>query len=199
MIITINQRISTLRTAMKNHGLDAYIVPSNDPHQSEYVANRWKSRKWISGFTGSAGTIIVTHHAAGLWTDSRYFLQGGQELSDTEILLHRPRDRYAPEYINWLSDNLPNGSEVGIDGNLCTIGQYNKYSKTLDRSGVTLNTRMDLFDEIWSDREDIPDNKIYELDTKYAGEKRENDFIEYNKSLEKFNEKFLLSAKKLVE
>jgi Xaa-Pro aminopeptidase len=170
--MTINKRLSDLRKSMKNKGLDAYIIPSNDIHQSEYVAEHWNCREWISGFTGSAGLVVVTADHAGLWTDSRYFLQADLELEKTEIELHKPKDRFAPEHITWLSEHLDLEATVGIDGDLCTIGQYERYSEILSKKNITLNTSHDLFDEIWEDRADIPENRVFEHDIKYAGKSR---------------------------
>jgi len=170
--MSTNKKLSDIRQAMKNKGLDAYIIPSNDVHQSEYVAKHWECRSWISGFTGSAGLVVVTESHAGLWTDSRYFLQAELELADTEIQLHKPKDRFAPEHITWLNKNLPKGAVIGMDGDLCTIGQYERYSKILTEGNKSLNTEYDLFDDIWSDRPAIPLNKIFEHDVKYAGKSR---------------------------
>lgn len=176
--MSINKRLSNLRESMQNKGLDAYIIPSNDEHQSEYVADHWNCRNWISGFTGSAGLIVITAKEAGLWTDSRYFLQAEIELADTEIKLHKPKDRFAPEFITWLNNNLPKGSIVGMDGDLCTINQHQTYSELLAACGNNFNTDHDLFDEVWSDRPDIPLNEIFEHDVAYAGKSRQGKFEE---------------------
>ncbi len=176
--MSINKKLSDIRQAMKNKGLDAYIVPSNDVHQSEYVAKHWECRNWISGFTGSAGLVVVTDNHAGLWTDSRYFLQAEMELANTEIKLHKPKDRFAPEHITWLNENLPKGATIGMDGDLCTIGQFERYSSILETGEKSLNTEHDLFDQIWADRPAIPLNKIFEHDVKYAGKSRVDKIVE---------------------
>jgi len=170
--MSINNRLSDLRKSMKAKGLDAYIIPSNDVHQSEYVADHWNCRNWISGFTGSSGLVIVTTEHAGLWTDSRYFIQAEMELKDSEIELHKPNDRFAPEHITWLNENLPKGAIIGMDGDLCTIGQFESYSKILKTTEKELKIAYDLFDEIWEDRPIIPINKIFEHDVAYAGKSR---------------------------
>jgi len=157
---------------MADNGIDAYIIPSNDSHQSEYVAAHWNSREWISGFTGSAGTIVVTADDAGLWTDSRYFLQAEQELQGTGISLHKPKDRYAPEHISWLSKTLPSRSVVGMDGDLCTIAQRARYSAIFATKDIKLNLSEDLLDRIWKDRPPLPTDPIYEHDLQYAGKSR---------------------------
>ena len=167
--MSINKRLSDLRKAMQIRGLDAYIVPSNDIHQSEYVAEHWNCREWISGFTGSAGLVVVTADHAGLWTDSRYFLQAEMELANTEIKLHKPKDRFAPEYITWLNENLPKGSVIGMDGDLCTIRQFETYSKLLKSTDKEFNISHDLFEDVWQDRPDIPLGEIYEHEVRFAG------------------------------
>ena len=171
--MSISDKLSALRSAMRDHGLDALIIPSNDAHQSEYVADHWKSREWISGFTGSAGTVVVTMEKAGLWTDSRYFLQAEQELAGTEIKLHKPKNRFASEYADWLSEQLPSGSTVGIDGNVCSLAHYESYEKKIKEKGIKLSASQDLIDLIWQDRKPIPLNKIFEHDVTYAGKSRQ--------------------------
>ena len=170
--MNITSRLSALRESMRKNGLNAYIIPSNDAHQSEYVADYWKSREWISGFTGSAGTIVVTLDKAGLWTDSRYFLQGENELSGTEIELYRPKDRFASEYIHWIADQLEDGDTVGIDGNVCSLKKFEHYDKILKAKGIQLSTSFDLFDDIWEDRKPIPLNPIFEHAISFAGKSR---------------------------
>lgn len=170
--MTIPQRLSSLRAAMLDNGLDAYIIPSNDAHQSEYVADHWNIREWISGFTGSAGLVVVTDSYAGLWTDNRYFLQAEKELKDTGISLHKPEDRFAPEHIQWLAENLTAGSTVGMDGDLCTVDQRKRYQKILAKNKLTLDLSQDLFDVVWSDRRTIPSRQIFAHELTYAGRSR---------------------------
>ncbi|MDF1694429.1 MAG: aminopeptidase P family protein [Saprospiraceae bacterium] len=167
-----NERLSALRASMKKNGLSAYIIPSSDAHQSEYVADHWKCREWISGFTGSAGTVVVTQDNAGLWTDSRYFLQGEQELSGSEIELYKPKDRFASEYMHWIVDQLSAGDTVGIHGDVCSLSLFERYENTLQANKISLNTSHDLFTEVWSDRSPIPKNNIFEHDISFAGKSR---------------------------
>lgn len=170
--MNITARLSALRESMRKNGLNAYIIPSTDAHQSEYVADHWKSREWISGFTGSAGIVVVTLEKSGLWTDSRYYIQGEEELSGSEIKLYKPKNRFGSEYINWLTDQLSKGDSVGIDGNICSLKNYERYEKALKAEGIKLSTSFDLFDEVWSDRKPIPLNKIFEHDIAFAGKSR---------------------------
>ena len=104
--MNINERINNLRNLMKERGITAYIIPTYDPHQSEYLADHYKARTWISGFTGSAGTVVITHKEAILWTDGRYFIQAEKQLSDSEIKLFKMGIPGFPTYIEWIKDNL---------------------------------------------------------------------------------------------
>ncbi len=176
--MNINQRIASLRREMKKSNIDAYLVPSSDPHQSEYVAAHWQTRKWISGFTGSAGIAVITENHAGLWTDSRYFLQADDELSDSEIVLQKQKISHAPEHISWLKENLPPGSIVGCDGMMFSINQINSLENSLGENDIALDYNLDLISSIWHDRPALPDNLIFEHEIKFAGKSR----------LEKLNE-----------
>ncbi len=170
--MNIPDRLNALRKAMSTHRIGAYIIPSNDPHQSEYVPARWMGRSWISGFTGSAGTVVVTLDDAGLWTDSRYFLQAEQELKDTGITLYKMKNQFGSPYIKWIVDHLPDGLAVGIDGNVCSVATYEKMQKVLSPKGISIETQYDLLDEIWYDRPGVPENVIFEHDVKYCGQSR---------------------------
>jgi Xaa-Pro aminopeptidase len=166
---TIKNRIAALRKYLTAHGLHAFVVPSSDPHLSEYPAERWKSREWISGFTGSAGTIVVTLHEAGLWTDSRYFLQADEELKDTGIKLFKERIPGTPTIAQWLSENLKPGETVGVDGKVYSAKEANGLLQIFAQKELELNTEYDPFDEIWEDRPMIPQMPVYELPIEYAG------------------------------
>lgn len=167
--MTIDQKLSSLRDKMKKNGLDAYIIPSSDPHISEYVADHWKAREWISGFTGSAGTVIVTMEHAGLWTDSRYFLQGEQELSGSKFVLHKMIDQFRPYHIEWLKENLSSQMTIGFDGKVQTQAFYEKMLNIFSPIKIDINAEHDLFEDVWTDRPMIPRNAIYEHDVEFAG------------------------------
>ena len=164
-------RLTALRVAMKNHGVDAYIIPSSDPHQSEYVADRWKSRIWLSGFTGSAGTLVVTQQFAGVWTDSRYFLQAEEELRNTKFSLQKQGVPHAPEHVDWLAANLPKGAKVACDGALFSVSQIRHLAKKLPKE-IVLDTEIDLLGKVWKDRPSLPQGKVFEHAAKYAGKTR---------------------------
>lgn len=172
MPTTISERVAALRAALDTHQLDAYIIPSSDPHQSEYVAPHWKSRKWISGFTGSAGLVVITRDHAGLWTDSRYFLQAETELADTGITLHKQVVPHAPEHVIWLADNLPAGSTIGLDGFLFSQAQVQYLEKYCHSKGIKIRTDADLIDTIWEDRPPLPQAPVFAHDIQFAGKDR---------------------------
>lgn len=154
---------------MEEKGLHAFIIPSTDPHLSEYPASHWESRVWISGFTGSAGTVVVTRDKAGLWTDSRYFLQAAQQLKDTGIDLFREGLPNTPSIEDWLIAELSVGNNVGIHGNVYAAADAIQLTYKLNQKGLHLISDYDPFAVIWGDRPAIPQNPIFELPVKYAG------------------------------
>ncbi len=165
----ITKRIEALRLCMQKHGLSAYIVPSTDPHDSEYPTAYWEGRKWISGFTGSAGTVVITADKAGLWTDSRYFLQAEEQLSDTGITLFKEQTKDTPSITEWLSQVLPAGSTVGVCGLTCAVKEFEAMQTDLSESGITPTSTPDLLTEIWADRPSLPLTPVFVLSTEYAG------------------------------
>jgi len=170
--MTIVERLGRLRQAMHDEGLDACLIPSNDPHQSEYVADHWMARQWISGFSGSAGTVVVTAEHAGLWTDSRYFLQAEQELKGSGIVLQKQQVPHAPEHLDWLASHLAAGSRIGLDGRLFTIGQIRAFERLFSAKNIQLFTEVDLIKSIWSDRPALPPAPVFELPSSVAGQTR---------------------------
>lgn len=167
----INHRLSSLRRFLEDKDLHAFIIPSTDPHLSEYPALHWASREWISGFTGSAGTAVVTRDKAGIWTDSRYFLQAAQQLKDSNIELFREGLPSTPTIEEWLLFELSEGNNVGIDGNVYAAHDAYQLTARLNTKGLHLIADYDPFDSIWSDRPQIPSNTIFELPLKYSGVK----------------------------
>ena len=166
----IKERIEALRAFMQENGLAAFIVPSTDPHSGEYVPEHWESRKWISGFTGSAGTAVITlYNIGGLWTDSRYFLQAEEQLKDTGILLFKERMPETPSIPEWLGSVLPAGSKVGIDGWVHTYTDTIHLKYDLESYDLQLTITEDPFAYIWKDRPSLPDNPVHILPLAYAG------------------------------
>ena len=190
----ISKRLSDLRKFMEDKGLHAFIVPSTDAHLSEYPASHWQSREWISGFTGSAGTIVVTREKAGLWTDSRYFLQAAAELNGTEIELFREGLPGTPAIDEWLTDQLSEGNSVGIDGTVYAAKDAFSLTHKLNVKGLHLISDYDPFAEIWKDRPQIPKNPIFILPEKYTGESVRSKVKRINEAVKKQGADSLLVA-----
>ena len=166
----IIDRLVALRQEMKARQLSAFIVPTTDPHSGEYVPEHWESRQWISGFTGSAGTAVITLTDAGLWTDSRYFIQAEEQLKGTGIQLFKDKLPETPSMADWLGQILNEGEKVGIDGwvNSCqeTLGIKND----LEKKKLVLETMTeDIFDTIWKDRPSLPQTPVFILDESLSG------------------------------
>lgn len=173
MIHTINERIEHLRSWMKENGISAFIFPSSDPHNSEYVAEHWKSREWISGFTGSAGTAVVTLDHAALWTDSRYFIAAGKELKGTGFQLMKLRVEGTPSIPEWLVNELSHYEKavVGLDGNVNSFAEVTAIEHELTTNGnITVRTDADPMAVLWTDRPVISDNKVCLHPLEYSGE-----------------------------
>ena len=166
---TIKKRIQDLRQWMAQANVEAFIIPSTDPHLSEYVAPHWQSREWISGFTGSAGTVVVTKQEAGLWTDSRYFLQAAQQLEGTCIDLYKEMLPDTPSIAGFLCQRLNAGDTVGIDGSVFSMQEARRLEKELAGKQISLQPLPDPMDTIWSDRPALPQAPAYIYETKYAG------------------------------
>jgi len=177
----INERINKLREIMAKEGLDAYIIGGSDPHQSEYTAERWATRKWISSFTGSAGLVVVTADKAGLWTDSRYHLQGASELNDTEIELFKVGLPDVPSYLEWLISELPTGSIIGSNEWTTSIENRKNIEMELAGTGLSFTGTRDFLDDVWIDRPDFPGKPVFQLDFKYTGKTREDKISDIRK------------------
>ena len=166
---TINNRIAALRAHIAQEQIQAFIIPSTDPHLSEYVAPHWQSREWISGFTGSAGTVVVTAKDAGLWTDSRYFLQAARQLEGTCITLYKEMLPETPNIPEFLSAHLQEGDCVGIDGKMFSAEEVEHLQKELKKSGIRIKSIADPMQLLWTDRPAMPLAPAFVYDTKHAG------------------------------
>ena len=167
---TINHRIEQLRCYMRSKQLHAFIIPSTDAHISEYIPERWEARRWISGFTGSAGTAVVTLDNAGLWTDARYFLQAADELRGSEIALFKDRLPDTVGIPGWLLRQLPNGSRVGIDGSVYPAKDALALQAELGKKSIALAPDVDPFDAIWRNRPPLPKEPVAVHPLELAGE-----------------------------
>ena len=166
----IRGRIESLRKNMKEHGIDAYIIPSSDNHQSEYVGEFFKSRAYISGFTGSAGVLVVTMEEAGLWTDGRYFIQAESQLRDTGIKLFKMGEEGVPTTEEYIVNTMKENSVLGFDGRLISAKEGNDLKEKLRSKNVSIKYEYDLVDKVWEDRPSLSGEKAFLLNIKYAGE-----------------------------
>lgn len=171
--MTTQEKLSALRSLMQEKNIAAYIIPPTDPHQSEYIPQHWKTRQWLSGFTGSAGTVVVTHDFAGLWTDSRYFIQAEEQLRDSGIELVKLKVPHVPEYIDWLAERLEQESTIGIDGSVFSQALVASMKKTFSEKSISIDCTHDLPGIIWPDRPPVSAEKIFEHDPRFAGKTRQ--------------------------
>lgn len=185
MKTNILERIAALREAMKQHKIDAYIIPTSDPHMSEYPADCWKYREWISGFTGSAGTVIITADKAGLWTDSRYFLQASTQLEGTGIELFKMMLPETPTIPEFLTHELKEGQTVGLNGEIYSLADARSLEKALAEKEIKLNTNASLIDPIWKERPAIPEAPMFEMPIELSGKSTEDKLLDINKMLHK--------------
>jgi len=168
------KNLDKLRRLMAGSDFDAYIIPSTDPHMGEYVPKYWEARTWLSGFTGSAGTLVITKDFAGLWTDSRYFLQAEAELKDSGIELVKLVVPHTPEHVDWLLKKLPKGSVVALDGTVVSIDSVNYIKALLAPKQIDVVTNEDLVSQIWTDRPELPTDLVIDHDVNFAGSSRVN-------------------------
>ena len=169
-ILKATEKIEALRAIMRREGISAFITPSTDPHAGEYVPERWKSRRWLTGFTGSAGIAVVTTGQAALWTDSRYFLQAAEQLAGTGVELMKEKIEGTPTITEWLGSMLPQGSVVAVDGWVNTTAEVEILENELKAYGLALRTDIDPYAEIWTDRPAIPQSKAFIQGLEYTGE-----------------------------
>lgn len=190
----IKIRTKILRDIMIKEGISACIIPGTDPHASEYIADCWKEREWISGFDGSAGTATVTLNKAGLWTDSRYFLQGAQQLEGTGFELMKQGLPETLEIIPWLSNELKSGDKVGVNSQMFSINAFASMKSQLKMSGIEL-VSIDLLALVWTERPALPLKKFFVFDNKYTGKSAINKINDLRNELNKAKaDVFILSA-----
>ncbi len=172
MSTPIPARIAALREAMTRHGVAACLVPTADPHLSEYLPEHWQARQWLSGFDGSAGMLIVTAGQAGLWTDSRYFSQAEQQLAGSGIALMKQRVAHAPEHLTWLQQHLHQGAVVAVSGDSVSVATQRQIERLLAGAGTSLRVDLDLPGMVWRDRPGLPHARVFEHPLAYAGTTR---------------------------
>ena len=183
--MTVKERIAALRARMKETGIDAYLIPTDDFHGSEYVGEYFKCRKYITGFTGSAGTAVIMQDMAGLWTDGRYFIQAADQLEGTGITLFKMGEPEVPTVHEFLKKNLTQGRCLGFDGRTVSAKEAAELEKMLDENGVSLSVDHDLAGDIWENRPVLSCEPVTELDIKWAGESRADKCARIRKAMEK--------------
>jgi len=182
--MTVAERVNALRFLMNEKEIQAYIVSSSDPHMSEYVPDRWTNRQWISGFTGSAGTVVITNEKAGLWTDSRYFLQAKTQLKGSGITLFKMGTPGTPSPFEWLANELPIEAHVGFDGTCFSVTQTRELKNKLGNLDIHITEEYDLIGEIWEDRPSLPDGIIFNHELKFSGQTRYSKLTQIRKQME---------------
>lgn len=183
----ITERIAKLKELMKERGIDYYIIPSADYHQSEYVGDYFKGREWISGFTGSAGTVVVTQNEVGLWTDGRYFIQAEKQLQGSGITLFKMGEEGVPTFIQYIVNNIQSGETLGFDGKVLATNTVLDFEAKLKDKKVNFNFEFDLVGEIWRDRPSLPASQIFVLEEKFTGESVEKKLTRVRNILEEEN------------
>ncbi|OGR25762.1 MAG: Xaa-Pro aminopeptidase [Desulfobacterales bacterium RIFOXYA12_FULL_46_15] len=168
------EKIGHIRKLMQSRTIDALVVPSDDPHKSEYVAEHWQARKWLTGFSGSAGTAVVTSEKAILWTDFRYFIQAEKQLKGSGFELFRTGEQDVPSSAKWLKDNLKPESVVGIDANVFSTTGVRELKKEFDEKGIRLNTSADILSQVWTDRPPRPQSRAFGFSESYTGQGRKD-------------------------
>ena len=167
-----NKKIALLRKKMVEKNIAALVVPSGDPHQSEYMADFWQARQWLTGFTGSAGTAVVTKDAAILWTDFRYWIQAASQIGTSDFELFKQGEPGVPAFEAWLYQTLSSGDIIAMDGKIVSAANVKKYKKVFTEKGMTLATDVDLIADIWTDRPPMPASRAWMLSDTYAGKTR---------------------------
>lgn len=166
--MTTNKKIAALRAAMQAAGVHGYLIPSSDPHMSEYLPAHWEARSWFSGFDGSAGTLAVTRNGSALWTDGRYFIQAARQLENSEIQLMRIAQVGTPEIGDWLAESLPENGVMGMDGMVTAADTVKGFEQAFSKKNITIKNT-DLVTPIWQNRPSIPSSDAWLLDVQYAG------------------------------
>ena len=185
----MNKKLEDLRNKMRLAGVAAYIVPSDDFHQSEYVGEYFKAREFITGFTGSAGTAVITMDKALLWTDGRYWLQAKNELAASGFELMKAGAEGVPRICEWLAENLSSGDTIGFDGRVFSLGSGLEFEKILGAKEISINYSLDLIDEIWADRPAMSTKPAFSLDEKYTGESTSHKLARIRSEMAKFEAK----------
>ena len=187
-------KLGALRQLIAEKKIDAYIIPGSDAHQSEYIADYWKSRHWFSGFTGSSGLVVVTKDKAGLWTDGRYFIQAEQELSGTGISLFKMNEPGVPTYGKWLDENLAAEATIGFDGRVISVSEFEGLKKDLSSKEISYKYEEDLLGNMWEDRPAMPTAPAFFHQAKFTGKTTSEKLSSIREEMEKERADMYLTA-----
>ena len=185
--MTVNEKIAKIRTMMSANKIDAVIIPSADPHMSEYFSDHWKTRAWVSGFTGSAGTFVITDKMAGLWTDGRYYVQAEKQLSGSEAVLFKASEPETPKVQEYLAKELSENAVVGINGQLFSAAYIKTMKEAFVKKNISVNRNIDFANDIWEDRPAESATEIYLLPVEYAGKSAAEKIADLRKQLKEKN------------
>jgi len=183
--LNTQDKLCALRRNLEAAGVSAVIIPNADPHQSEYLAGHWQVLKWLTGFSGSAGTAVVTQKTAGMWTDFRYWIQAAAQLDSFELF--RQGDTGVPSFDTWLTNTLSADDRIALDGKMVSAAQAGRLKKKFAQKGIIVDTTMDLISDLWLDRPPMPRTPAFELDAVYAGESRKEKFSRIRKKMADYN------------
>ena len=178
-------KLFALRRKMDEAGVSAVIIPNADPHQSEYLAGHWQAMKWLTGFSGSAGTAVVTKTKAGMWTDFRYWIQAATQLNGFDLF--KQGETGVPAFDKWLTDTLSANDRIAMDGKIVSAAQAGSLKKQFSQKGIVVDTTMDLISDLWQERPTRPRTPAFELDAVYAGETRKEKFSRIRKKMADYN------------
>ncbi|TBX16850.1 peptidase M24 [Clostridium perfringens] len=181
----VTERLEKLRKIMKDKGIDYYIIPSEDAHQSEYVCEHYRGRAYMSGFTGSAGTLLVGLENAILWTDGRYFIQALEELKGSGIEMFKMRIPGWPSLLEWLKENAKAGETIAFDGKVFSVGEYKDFKKLEEENNINIKIDEDLLDEVWKERPSLPKEKAFLYEVKYCGKSAREKLREVREEMKK--------------
>ncbi|MCX6261209.1 MAG: aminopeptidase P family protein [Bacteroidia bacterium] len=181
------EKLALLRSALHQNSIDLYIIPSSDPHLGEYIPDHWQIIRWLTGFTGSAATVIITGTFAGLWTDSRYFIQAEKQLLGSGFEFVKPGlfERY--DFMDFISENVKPGSKIGIDGRIFSIASFRRMEKRLEGKMVSIDTHCDFITSIWADRPPLPFSSAFDHPVEFSGKERSAKINEVREKMRKLN------------
>ena len=189
-----NEKIDRIRKLMKDGNIAAVIIPSDDPHKSEYVTEYWQARKWLTGFSGSAGMAVITLEHAILWTDFRYYIQADKQISGSWFELYKMGEPDVPTVQKWLMNTLNPGDIVGMDGNVFSVADIKKYKRQFEAKEILLNTDIDFIKELWTDRPAMPKSPAFSLSEEYTGKSRKNKLKEIQNQMDELDATYHLMA-----